>query len=117
MVAAKVNRVPQSSRDRILERIRKAKANTDTLASERSIPRAYDRASSQQAEDTLALFEERLRDYDAGVFKVGRHEVAHKAAECLGAANRRRIAIPTGLPPEWLLAGFFLLTVLSPAGP
>ncbi|MGA9718916.1 MAG: LUD domain-containing protein [Acidobacteriaceae bacterium] len=55
--------------------------------------------------DTLALFEERLRDYDAGIFPVRREGVAQKAAELLVAANRRRIAIPTGLPSQWLAEG------------
>jgi L-lactate dehydrogenase complex protein LldG len=91
--------VPQSSRERILERIRKA--NAHATASELSIPRAYDRAIARSADHTLALFEERLRDYDASVFRVGKEQVAQKAAELLAAANRRRIAIPTGLPFQW----------------
>jgi L-lactate dehydrogenase complex protein LldG len=88
----------QSSRDRVLARIRKAQASR----SEPSIPRSYDRASTQSTHDTLALFEERLRDYDAGVFPVRREEIAQKAAELLVAANRRRIAIPAALPSQWL---------------
>jgi L-lactate dehydrogenase complex protein LldG len=106
MVAAEesiVSPVPQSSRDRILERIRKANAHAS--AHELSIPRAYDRASTRSAANTLALFEERLRDYDAHVFAVHRDEIARKTAELLAAANRRRIAIPASLPSEWLHEG------------
>lgn len=102
MVAAAgafVSPAPHSSRDRILERIRKA--NAQSIPREASIPRDYDRASTQGIHDTLALFEERLRDYDAGVFPIRREEVGRKAAEILAAANRRRIAVPTGLPSEW----------------
>lgn len=94
---------PQSSRDRVLARIRKA--NAQGSRSEPSISRSYDRASTQSMHDTLALFEERLRDYDAGIFPVRREGVAQKAAELLVAANRRRIAIPTGLPSQWLAEG------------
>lgn len=54
---------------------------------------------------TLALFEERLRDYDARIFAVRREEVAAKAAEILSAGNRRRIAVPAGLPAVWQAAG------------
>jgi L-lactate dehydrogenase complex protein LldG len=93
----------QSSRDRVLARIRKA--NAQAIRREPSIPRTYDRASAQSIHDTLALFEERLRDYDAGVFPVRREQVAQKAAELLVAANRRRIAIPAGLPSQWLAEG------------
>ena len=89
--------VLQSSRDRILERIRKA--NTHAIAHELSMPRAYDRASTRSADNTLALFKERLRDYDAGVFLVHKHEIAQKAAELLAD---RRIVIPQALPSEWL---------------
>jgi L-lactate dehydrogenase complex protein LldG len=91
----------QSSRDRVLARIRKA--NAQAIQREPSIPRTYDRVSTQSIHDTLALFEERLRDYDAGVFPVRREEIAQKAAELLVAANRRRIAIPAGLLSEWLV--------------
>lgn len=94
---------PQSSRDRVLARIRKA--NAQASRSESSILRSYDRASTQSVHDTLALFEERLRDYDAGVFPVRRKEIAQKAAELLVAANRRRIAVPAGLPSQWLAEG------------
>lgn len=97
-----MNPARQSSRDRILERIRKANAQP---AQSPPIPRAYDRSSTQTAEATLALFEERLRDYDAGVFLVHMGELAQKAVEVLAAANRRRIAIPEGLPVEWQAEG------------
>jgi L-lactate dehydrogenase complex protein LldG len=91
---------PQSSRDRVLARIRKA--NTQAISRGPSIPRDYDHASAQSIHDTLSLFEERLRDYDTGVFSVRREEIAQRAAELLVAANRRRIATPVGLPSRWL---------------
>jgi L-lactate dehydrogenase complex protein LldG len=72
---------------------------------EPAIPRSYDGGSSQTADKTLALFEERLRDYDARVFPVLRGEVATKTAEILSAAKRRRIAVPAGLPAKWQAAG------------
>ena len=89
----------QASRDRVLARIRKA--NAQASRREPSIPSTYDRASTQSNHDTLALFEDRLRDYEAGVFPVRREEIARKAAELLATGNRRRIAIPAALPSEW----------------
>jgi L-lactate dehydrogenase complex protein LldG len=98
-----MNGATQSSRDRVLERIRKA--NLKAAAPQQPIPRDYDCSSSQAAEKTLALFEERLRDYDARVFPVLREEIAAKAAEILSAGHRRRIAVPAGLPAVWQAAG------------
>ena len=89
----------QSSRQRVLERIRKA--NRRAADSPQWIPRGYDRSSSQTAGKTLELFEERLRDYDARVFPVLRGEIAAKTAEILSAGNRRRMAAPTGIPVAW----------------
>ncbi len=91
---------PQSSRDRVLTRI--SKATSSAISREPTVPRAYDHASTKNIHDILALFEERLRDYDTGVFSVRREELAQKAAELLISANRRRIAIPVSLPSQWL---------------
>lgn len=98
-----MNGAVKSSRERVLERIRKA--NLKAAAPQESIPRDYDRTSSQTVDKTLALFEERLRDYDARIFAVRREEIAAKAAEILSAGNRRRIAVPAGLPVVWQAAG------------
>jgi L-lactate dehydrogenase complex protein LldG len=100
---ATVNGAGESSRDRVLERIRKA--NLKAAAPPQPIPRDYDRSSSQAADKTLALFEERLRDYDARVFPVLREEIAAKTAEILGASHRLRIAVPARLPAAWQAAG------------
>jgi L-lactate dehydrogenase complex protein LldG len=100
---ATVNGAVQSTRDRVLERIRKA--NLRAAAPQQPIPRDYDCSTSQAADKTLALFEERLHDYDARIFAVRREEIAAKAAEILNASHRRRIAVPAGLPAAWQAAG------------
>jgi L-lactate dehydrogenase complex protein LldG len=100
---ATVNGTARSSRDRVLERIRKA--NLRAAAPQQPIPRDYDCSTSQTADKTLALFEERLSDYDARIFPVRREEIAAKAAEILNASHRRRIAVPAGLPAAWQTAG------------
>jgi L-lactate dehydrogenase complex protein LldG len=89
---------PPCSRDRILQRIRRANAQS---AAQPPIPRDYDRISGRTPAETLAHFEERLRDYDARLFTANRGDIAIVIAEILIAANRHRIAIPTGLPTEW----------------
>jgi L-lactate dehydrogenase complex protein LldG len=102
MVAAAgpvVNGAPISSRDRVLERIRNA--NLRAAGPQEAIPRDYDRGSAQSAEATLALFQERLQDYDARVFPLRREEIGAKVAEILRSGNRQRIAVPDGLPIAW----------------
>jgi L-lactate dehydrogenase complex protein LldG len=97
-----------TSRDRVLERIRKA--NLRAAGPREAIPRNYDgagshRASVQVKDEVVALFETRLHDYDAHVFRVRRDEIAAKAAELLLAGNRRRIVVPGGLPMAWQADG------------
>jgi L-lactate dehydrogenase complex protein LldG len=96
------------SRERVLERIRKA--NVRAAGPQEAIPRGYDRNGTQDAAKALALFQERLRDYDARVFPIRRDEIAVRSAEILLAGNRRRMVVPDGLPmawradgPEWIL--------------
>jgi L-lactate dehydrogenase complex protein LldG len=107
MVAAAraiVNGPHISSRERVLERI--SKANSKAAGLPESIPRGYDRGSTQSAEETVSLFERRLQDYDARVFRIRRDAIAAKAAEILQAGNRQRIVVPDGLPTAWRTGGW-----------
>jgi len=54
----------------------------------------------------LELLEDRLRDYDAHVVRVGRADVAANVAVMLEARGKRRIVVPAGLAVDWLPAGF-----------
>ena len=92
-----------SSRERILERIRKANLRA-AAPRQQLIERNYDHSSSQTADQTITLFEERLRDYDARIFPVHRKQIAFKAAEILSKGNRRRIVVPPGLSADWQAA-------------
>jgi L-lactate dehydrogenase complex protein LldG len=92
-----------SSRERVLELIRRA--NAKAASSSQLIPRDYDRSNRQSASETLALFEERLRDYDARVFPLRREEVATRAAAILREGSRQRIAVPPELSDTWLADG------------
>jgi L-lactate dehydrogenase complex protein LldG len=91
------------SRERVLERIRKA--NVRAAGPQEAIPRGYDRNGTQDAAKALALFQERLRDYDARVFPIRRDEIAVRSAEILLAGNRTRIVVPDGLPMAWRADG------------
>jgi L-lactate dehydrogenase complex protein LldG len=91
------------SRERVLERIRRA--NSRAAGPQQPIPRDYDSSGTRGVDERLALFEERLRDYDACIFRVRREEIARKAVEILHAGNRQRIVVPDGLPVAWRADG------------
>jgi L-lactate dehydrogenase complex protein LldG len=58
-----------------------------------------------QDAEVVALFEERLRDYDARVFRVRHDEIAAKATEILQSDDRYHVAVPAGLPAAWRANG------------
>lgn len=70
------------------------------------IPRAYREAPQRTRADRLALFEHRLRDYEAGVNRTHASAIADAVAHCLAARSISRLAIPRGLPSAWLPSGF-----------
>ncbi len=72
---------------------------------ENLIPRTYREASPRSAADRVALFEHRLRDYEAGVTHAPASAIADAVAQCLAVRSISRIAIPRGLPDNWLLPG------------
>ena len=106
MVAAAgaiVNGPGMSSRERVLERI--SKANSKRPACRNRFRVATIAGSTQSADETVALFERRLQDYDARVFRVRSNEIAARAAEILQAGHRQRIVVPDGLPTAWRTDG------------
>jgi L-lactate dehydrogenase complex protein LldG len=52
----------------------------------------------------IELFTDRLRDYNATVFRSD--SIPEAVAEALRARNKQSLIVPPGLPPEWLPAGF-----------
>lgn len=96
-----------AAREAILKRVRSALGPiTDTENDYNAIPRAYTRAGVLDAAARLDLFEERLLEYDGGVYRVQVGELASTIAHVLALRGKRRIAIPRGLPPSWLPDGF-----------
>jgi L-lactate dehydrogenase complex protein LldG len=53
----------------------------------------------------VELLEDRLRDYDARVIRLGRADVASSAAGMLEERKVRRMVVPAGLAAEWLPGG------------
>ena len=71
-----------------------------------AIPRTYTRASVLDKRAVVELFEDRLLEYDAGVYHGGTRSISGVVAEILKARDKTRMAIPAGLPVGWLPQGF-----------
>lgn len=101
--------VTSSAREEVLRRIRAAKGGVATaessLAGWSAVERRYRREATRSCEAVMELLEDRLRDYDARVVRVGRDEVAMRAAEMLRDREVRRMVVPAGLAAEWLPGG------------
>jgi L-lactate dehydrogenase complex protein LldG len=101
--------VTNSARAEVLRRIRVAKGGVASAEAARSgwsaIERRYRRAATRSPEAILELLEDRLRDYDARVIRVGHADVADGAAGMLGDRKVRRMVVPVGLAAEWLPGG------------
>ncbi len=93
------------TRQAILARIRGPHAKTTPeLASEEyaEIPRDYIRAGTLDAEQRLAMFEERLLEYDARVHRVSESALPAVIAASIRERGAQRMAVPAGIPPAWL---------------
>src|SRR5271154_2118365 len=59
--------------------------------------RRYRRSARRERGAVIELFEDRLRDYDAQVVRVGRGDVASAAAKMLAGRGVKRLVVPAGL--------------------
>jgi L-lactate dehydrogenase complex protein LldG len=99
-----------ASRETILNRIRPA--TLDAQDAERdyaAIPREYT-TEAAGGEARLHLFLDRLHEYDAQVFEASPDAIAPIIASVLERRGKQRMAIPEGLPPQWLPQGFAFIT-------
>ena len=98
-----------NSRDEVLRRVRAATGGTSDGAAAwigwNGIAREYRRKGTLESEGVLALLEDRLRDYDARVFRVAGEGVGQNVAERLVERGVRRMVVPVGLPVAWMAAG------------
>lgn len=102
------------ARTEILERIRSSLGRTEGTdtddASAGPVPRrsgtdaqtvpSYRTEGTTSGEELIALFVDRLEDYDATVERVPTAEIGAAIARFLGDATR--IVVPAALPAEWL---------------
>ena len=97
------------ARSEVLRRIRAA---TGTVADQAAIDaewhgiaRGYKRIASVDREGLLHQLEDRLRDYDAGVYRTVAEGLPTLIAHVLSERGKRRMAVPAGVPAAWLCAG------------
>jgi L-lactate dehydrogenase complex protein LldG len=102
-----------AARAEVLRRIRAAIAPPSSSEaidiSWQAIERSYRHAASHDREAILELFEDRLRDYDAGVYRSAEDQVPALIAQVLAERDKHTLAIPEGLPVEWLPQGINLV--------
>ena len=93
-----------SARTEILRNIREALG----AAKEAPVPhREYRQTLALSTEARIELFTDRLRDYNATVYRAT--SIPDTIARALTNRNKTSLIIPPGLPPEWLPAGFRFL--------
>ncbi|MFD4505286.1 lactate utilization protein C [Streptomyces sp. NPDC058457] len=92
-----------SSRERILGRVRRALA--EVRDEEGPVERAYLREhGTRSVAETVDLLAENLADYRAVVHRCTEDELAATIGRLVAERGSRSVAVPTGLPPEWLTA-------------
>jgi L-lactate dehydrogenase complex protein LldG len=90
-----------AAREEILARIRNAKAGAEAVEYT-AIPRRYRHHGALDAEARIALFIDRLHDYNATVYRTVEAGIAQTIAEALAARGKRRLAIPPSITEAWL---------------
>ena len=101
-----------TARDEIMQRIRSAKGTSTSesaAASYRTLQRDYQTRATLSRDEIIDLFEERLRDYDAHVYRVSAGDVGRQVEEVLRARSVDRVLVPEGLPPEWQRGAAFVV--------
>lgn len=97
-----------TAREDILNRIRRV--NGAALASRQedyaALPRNYRREGTLGLQARLDLFVDRLHDYDAIVYRSNGLRIRETVAGVMTERGNFGLLIPTGLPAEWLPAGF-----------
>ena len=101
-----------TAREEILNRIRTAKGASSAATAATAyadIERKYQSAAELSHSAILRLFEERLRDYDANVYRIAPFEAGATVAEILRSRNIHRVLVPDGLPTQWKQGAEFVI--------
>jgi L-lactate dehydrogenase complex protein LldG len=88
------------SKEEIFARVRAALLGKKSAVP--SEPETYTRSGSLGTEEQLQLLEERLREYDARVFRCSEEELGQQIADVLVNSGKSRMVHPLGVPAQWL---------------
>ena len=95
-----------TAREEILRRIRDGLAGSRVNTNRSDVPRNYEQSGTLDRNELIALFEDRLRDYNAGVRRCGSHELKHTIHDVLTVRGKRSLIVPTGFPSKDLPISF-----------
>ncbi len=106
--APEEERIVSGSREEILARIRHAVTGraTPRETDYAAIARAYRIDGTLDEAGRLALFLERLEDYQVGVYRCSTEAIAATVGGVLAARSKHRLLRPHDLNQAWLPAGF-----------
>jgi len=93
-----------TAREEILQHIRAAKGTSSiesAAATYSGIERGYQSSAALSRSEILHLFEERLREYDANVYRVDSSDVGTTVEEILRGRDVYSVLVPEGLPAKW----------------
>lgn len=97
-----------AARNAILGRVRSAYVSRERKSVQENyaaIQRHYMCESHLNREELIALFIDRLHEYDAGVVQTSQASLRTTVGMVLERRAQHRMAIPMGLPAEWLPDG------------
>ncbi len=95
-----------AGKEQILERIRRANAQpSDRAADAAAIPREYRQSGSLDRAACLELLADRLRDYEASIYRCSRTNLPATIEQAAAARGKRRLLVPQDIPREWLPTG------------
>jgi L-lactate dehydrogenase complex protein LldG len=83
-----------------------ANEGTDLAQAYSNIDREYKRVGSLDLAARLEMLAQRLREYDALVYRSTPEDLARTIVDVLKGRGKLSIAIPRGLPSSWLSPGF-----------
>lgn len=90
------------ARTEVLRRVASAGAGAHAPL---SVPRAYRRHGTLEAEERVELFCRRADEYRADVRRLRAREVTSACADICAASGARRLVVPQGLPTAWRPSG------------
>ncbi len=99
------------ARGEILARIRSALRDVPSgeRADDVPVAREYRRRDQASAREVLDRFEERVRDYRAGISRCGPDEVADRVLAACREWGCKRVVVPPALPASWRPDGIDVL--------